>query len=208
MDPPSPSQDAVRELEAQSEFASECKRAFKKVKDLEKLLSWIHGACVPKGSDHPEMEAVYYETEAKMKRNINNLVACLVGFEDLSALFVKFTKGKARLDLASSLLRELVCDEETVAAVVEATVFFRGAFDYDEAVEQHKILPAEGVDAEYDSLGQEKKELDRELSQYLKEQCAHFRDGKLQVELQEAFPTTNELNRGLLLACNREQLKH
>ena len=54
-------QSAIKELAENGEMVEDFRNAFKKLRDLEKLLSWIHGACI-KRDEHPELEAIYYET--------------------------------------------------------------------------------------------------------------------------------------------------
>ena len=52
---------------------------------------------------------------------------------------------------------------------------FRDAFDYDDALENNKIIPSRGVDADYDEIHTEGKRLKKRCDEYLKEQKKIFR---------------------------------
>ena len=113
-------QGAIRELAENGEMVEDFRTVFKKLRDLEKLLSWIHGACV-KRDEHPELEAIYYETEAQMKRNIGNLVGCLKGFESVLEVFAKFSDTKCKSRILASILN----DKAGLGEIEDACNFFR-----------------------------------------------------------------------------------
>lgn len=113
-------QEAIKELSANGEMVEDFRNVFKKLRDLEKLMSWIHGACI-KRDEHPELEAIYYETEAQMKRNIGNLVGCLKGFESVIKVLEKFSDTKFK----SQILTSIVNDKEGLVEISDACQFFR-----------------------------------------------------------------------------------
>ena len=52
--------------------------------------------------------------------------------------------------------------------------FFKDAFNNSEAAKTGKIIPKKGVDSDFDQAAQEKKELEADLEQYLREQKKYF----------------------------------
>ena len=113
-------QNAIKELSESGEMVEDFRNVFKKLRDLEKLLSWIHGACI-KRDEHPELEAIYYETEAQIKRNVGNLVGCLKGFESVLEVFSKHQNQ----EFGSKILKSMMNDREGLGEIEEACSFFR-----------------------------------------------------------------------------------
>jgi DNA mismatch repair protein MSH6 len=166
-------QQAVEDLFKNKELVADAKKAMKKMCDFEKCVSAIFAAGQKK-ENHPNSEAIFYETEAQIKRNINHLVSCLKGFESALKLLNKF-KENAEEFKSGYLKRLCERDFKCLGELQDICESFRNAFDYADALEKNRIVPVStGVDEDYDEVVEKLEKMEKRARKHLKEQCEHF----------------------------------
>ncbi len=166
-------QEAIADMENSRALVADAKKAMKKFCDFEKYVSAIFAAGQKKES-HPNSEAIFYENNAQLKRNINYLISSLTGFESACRLLQRFRDNRG--EFASAYMRRL-CESDLafVDELEEVCRAFRDAFDFQDALEKSRIIPSDrGVDADYDAVKDKMDALEKKANGHLKEQRDHF----------------------------------
>ena len=133
--------------------------------------------------------AIYYEQASYAAKKVSKLLMLLDNLETLETLFTK------KLTKDDSIFKKLVLDEfPDISSILD---FFKNAFNHSEAVKSGKIVPKKGVDEDYDQTVRERKELEADLDDYLRQQKKVFNSSKLkyfgtgkdqfQIEVPEEF---------------------
>lgn len=174
--------DAISDLINNDDVASKSSELLKKLPDLERLLSKIHtqGSSL-RSKTHPDSRAIFYDDVIYSKRKIMDFLAALNGFKTAVEIIQLFKN--VRMHFKSKLLKQCVTlsgDEDGDPSMGKfpdlhlPLAFFDNAFDQEKAKKDGKIIPAKGVDAEYDEAVREIKNTSQKLDEYLKVQCGHF----------------------------------
>ena len=146
----------------------------KKFPDLERLLSKVHASGDKvKSENHPDSRANFFEADRYSKRKIWDMLTLLDGFKQCKDL-VSLMKS---LPTESKLLQEVAKMEVNgghFPNLEPITDFFDASFDHEKAKKDGKISPQKGDMDELDDLKGRMKELEREMSTYLKEQREFF----------------------------------
>ncbi len=134
--------------------------------DFEKLVSSIHASGIKLPSDHPEQRAIYYENAVYASKKVARLLTTLEALEKVQILFK--TKLQEQETLFWSLLVEPFPD------ISEVLDYFKDAFDHKKAVDSGKIIPKKGVDPDFDQAKKDRRQLEQDLEDYLKDQKRFF----------------------------------
>uniref|UniRef100_T1IQG1 DNA mismatch repair protein n=1 Tax=Strigamia maritima TaxID=126957 RepID=T1IQG1_STRMM len=142
----------------------------KKLPDLERLLSKIHTqGSASRCKSHPDGRAIFFDAHIYSKRKIESFLTALTGFQianDIGYLFKKYTTR-----FKSTLLKKLGGQFPSLTVLLE---FFENAFDHKKAKQDGKIVPAKGVDSEYDEAMSLIKSHNEDLDDYLQTQQKLF----------------------------------
>ncbi|GIX68461.1 hypothetical protein CDAR_500391 [Caerostris darwini] len=176
--------DAIDDLVQIPEVVEATVTLFKKIPDLERLLSKIHAYGLSRSQDHPESRAIFYEADIYNKRKINDFLSTLEGFKQASEIVSLF---KPHLNSFKDILTisNFIVSVKVIAFkemhmlrrkfwsfpdMTETLNYFVEAFDHEEAKKQGSIIPSHGVDKEYDNAIAEINETKRELDTFLAQQ--------------------------------------
>ncbi|XP_056903128.1 DNA mismatch repair protein Msh6 isoform X2 [Takifugu flavidus] len=165
--------DAVEDLMGLQAQAGEVSDLLKKLPDLERLLSKIHGIGTPlKGQDHPDSRAVLYEEVTYSKRKIADFLSALEGFKTMQEIISVLASVSG--DCQSTLLRQVVSLKgEGGGLFPDLSAELRRwetAFDHQKARTTGVITPKAGFDPEYDQALAGIKTCEGELNDYLDRQ--------------------------------------
>lgn len=167
--------DALEDLREHPDIIEEVTKLLKTLPDLERLLAKIHTVGLKRSKNHPDERAVLYEEQQYSKRKVNDFLSAVNGFESATSV-VRAFKGVAG-GLKSKLLRQCVSTTESggkFPKLKEVLSFFDNAFDQSVAKKDGKIIPAKGVDKEYDGALEKIRAINKRLDDYLKEQGRFF----------------------------------
>ncbi|CAG09472.1 unnamed protein product, partial [Tetraodon nigroviridis] len=165
--------DAVEDLMGLQAQAGEVSDLLKKLPDLERLLSKIHGIGTPlKGQDHPDSRAVLYEEVTYSKRKIADFLSALEGFKTMQEIISVLAAVSG--DCRSTLLRQVIrVKREGGGLFPDLSVELRRwekAFDHQKARNTGVITPKAGFDPEYDQALAGIRGREGELNDYLDRQ--------------------------------------
>ncbi|KAM9727262.1 DNA mismatch repair protein Msh6 isoform 1-T1 [Menidia menidia] len=165
--------DAVDDLMGAQAQATEASDLLKKLPDLERLLSKIHGLGTPlKGPEHPDSRAVLYEEVTYSKRKIADFLSALEGFKTMQEIISAFAPVSGHLN--SPLLLQVVSlktEKDGLFPDLSAELKrWETAFDHQKARTTGVITPKAGFDPEYDQALTGIKSCERELQDYLERQ--------------------------------------
>ncbi|XP_077437826.1 DNA mismatch repair protein Msh6 [Vanacampus margaritifer] len=165
--------DALEDLMAAQAQVSEVSDLLKKLPDLERLLSKIHGIGTPlKGQDHPDSRAVLYEEVTYSKRKIADFLSALEGFQTMQEIVNVFASVTG--DFQSKLLSKVVSlkgESDGLFPDLSAELKrWETAFDHQKARTTGVITPKEGFDPEYDQALVGIQSCNRKLQDYLDRQ--------------------------------------
>lgn len=165
--------DAVDDLMGLQAEAAEVSDSLKKLPDLERLLSKIHGIGTPlKGQDHPDSRAVLYEEVTYSKRKIADFLSALEGFKTMQEIVSLLAPASG--DCKSALLRQVISvksGKDGLFPDLSAELRrWETAFDHQKARNTGVITPKAGFDPEYDQALAGIKACEGELSSYLERQ--------------------------------------
>ncbi|XP_003742162.1 DNA mismatch repair protein Msh6 [Galendromus occidentalis] len=169
--------DAVGELMENFSLLKTLQERLKKLPDMDKMLARIHSLSLKK-TDHPDSRAILYSDDVYSKRKIEDFCNVLDGFREAQAI-CKLVRDK---DLKSSLLRDLThltTEGGHFPDVKEALNYFDKAFDKTKALKDGKIVPAPGVDEEFDEAQRRVAEVKDSLDEHLQQQMKHFGTSKI-----------------------------
>ncbi len=157
-------QDAVQDLMGPAEEAAgTARKALSGVSDLERALARLGAAGAGVGSERDHPRVVLYEDVSK--KRVNAFVSTLRALEQVQ----RAVKAFANCGATSSLLLELVTPGEKLLDMEPALAEMRAAADWDEAESTGRVVPAAGVDADYDAAEEAVKNSEAALFDYLKE---------------------------------------
>ncbi|XP_028846000.1 DNA mismatch repair protein Msh6 [Denticeps clupeoides] len=166
--------DALEDLMGVPAQASEVTDLLKKLPDLERLLSKIHGIGTPmKGQDHPDSRAVLYEEVVYSKRKIASFLSALEGFKAMQEIVSALDAVKS--EFRSKLLRQVVvlkCEDGDglFPDLSQELKRWETAFDHQKARTTGVITPKAGFDPEFDQALAGIKDSERGLQEYLDRQ--------------------------------------
>lgn len=164
--------DAVEDLMGLQAEAGEAADLLKKLPDVERLLSKIHGIGILKGQDHPDSRAVLYEEVTYSKRKIVDFLSALAGFQTMQDVVSLLAPASA--GCRSALLRQVVGTKgEKDGLFPDLSVELQrweSAFDHQKARSTGVITPRAGFDPEYDQALAGIKARVEELVDYLSRQ--------------------------------------
>ncbi|XP_042189105.1 DNA mismatch repair protein Msh6, partial [Callorhinchus milii] len=166
--------DAVEDLMAAPGQVTEVGEALRRVPDLERLLSRIHGIGTPPSKDHPDSRAVLYEETTYSKRKIADFLWTLDGFKVFQKILGVL--GPAVGDFKSKLLKRALSlqgDPPGDGLFPDLSAELKRwdeAFDHQKAKYSGVITPRGGFDPEYDQALADMKETERRLQDYLDKQ--------------------------------------
>uniref|UniRef100_S4RVU6 DNA mismatch repair protein n=1 Tax=Petromyzon marinus TaxID=7757 RepID=S4RVU6_PETMA len=164
--------DALEDLMAVPDKVLQVKDLLRKMPDLERLLSKIHGLGTPlrASRDHPDSRAVLYEETAYSKRKIADFLSTLEGFRAASqaAGLLQECAG----DFKSRLLRKVVSTEDGghFPDLSPELQRWDTAFDHQKARSSGVITPRPGFDPEYDQALLDISANKKLLDEYLEKQ--------------------------------------
>ncbi|XP_047334362.1 DNA mismatch repair protein MSH6-like [Impatiens glandulifera] len=158
-------QDAISCLkESNLHSALEFRKELFRLPDMERLLARLFGNSEANGRNANKV--VLYEDNSK--RQLQEFVSTLCGCELMAQSCSSF--GAALKNVQSRPLHDLLTPGEGLPNVHPILKHFKDAFDWTEANNSGRIIPNEGVDAEYDSACAAVVEVESSLRKHLKEQ--------------------------------------
>ncbi|KAF0310403.1 DNA mismatch repair protein Msh6 [Amphibalanus amphitrite] len=170
--------DAVDDLISRADVMDDVTAALKKLPDLERLVRRIHvqgNGRLRAGGSHPDSRAIMFEEGKYSRRKILDLLAAIGGFQ--RALTMVRTMADTASSFSSYLLRcclTLDADGGKFPDFAEVLEYFESSFDQEEARREGRILPADGVDEQFDAAKDALEQIEQELAEYLREQSRHF----------------------------------
>lgn len=163
--------------------------------DLERLLSKIKSQCFKSESD---CRAVMFDGDLYSKAKITSFLNLIQNFKRLRK-FISSISNRAQ-DCESKVLRRLLSftTEDGLFPEYGSTLeYFETAFDHDIAKKTGKIIPATGVDKQYDNCQEKIDTIKDQLDSYLEEQkaalgCRHLEyfgsaKNRYQIQVPEAY---------------------
>ncbi|XP_035217076.1 DNA mismatch repair protein Msh6-like isoform X2 [Stegodyphus dumicola] len=163
--------DAIDDLMEICDTVEVVVELLKKIPDLERFLSKIHTQGLNRSKSHPEMRAIFYESDIYNKKKLLDFLSTLDGFKESIKVISHFEDHLE--NFKSSILKE--CTSTTKVGgrfpdLSEKLVYFDHAFDHEVAKKEGNFIPRPGVDEEYDSACAEIEETEKDLESYLQEQ--------------------------------------
>ncbi|KAJ1983733.1 DNA mismatch repair protein msh6 [Dimargaris verticillata] len=135
--------DALEELTSDGPWRDQLHTGLTRLPDLERLISRVHaGRC-----------------------RVKDLLGVLQGFEEVQTLLTAFRAAAPRFHSARLQELSVQCPDLT-----PLLAFFREAFDHQVAEREGNIIPASGVEADYDRVTSQLAELTARFDAYLAEQ--------------------------------------
>ncbi|MFT7806013.1 DNA mismatch repair protein Msh6 [Arapaima gigas] len=166
--------DALEDLMGVPSQTSEVRELLKKLPDLERLLSKIHGLGTPlKGQDHPDSRAVLYEEITYSKRKIADFLSALEGFKamlQIVSIFAPVAEGFQSKLLCQVVLKKTDSEGGFFPDLSGELKRWDTAFDHQKARNTGVITPKNGFDPEYDQALAGIKESEQALQEYLDRQ--------------------------------------
>ncbi|KAM9848166.1 DNA mismatch repair protein Msh6 isoform 1-T1 [Aulostomus maculatus] len=164
--------DAVEDLMGAQAQATEVSDLLKKLPDLERLLSKIHGLGTPlKGQNHPDSRAVLYEEVTYSKRKIADFLSTLEGFKTMQEIVSVLSPGSD--EFHSALLRQIINSKNEDGLFPDLSAELKRwetAFDHQKARSTGVITPKAGFDPDYDQALMGIKRYEQKLQDYLDRQ--------------------------------------
>ncbi|KAL4517804.1 hypothetical protein Ndes2526A_g02182 [Nannochloris sp. 'desiccata'] len=161
-------QDAVQDLMGPAEEAAgTARKSLSGVSDLERALARLGatGAGVGSERDHPRV--VLYEDVSK--KRVHAFVSTLRALEQVQRAVQAFANCGATSSLLLDLVTPSAQGSGKLLDMEPALAEMRAAADWEEAESTGRVVPAAGVDAEYDAAEEAVKTSEAALADYLKE---------------------------------------
>uniref|UniRef100_A0A1Y1KHQ2 DNA mismatch repair protein n=1 Tax=Photinus pyralis TaxID=7054 RepID=A0A1Y1KHQ2_PHOPY len=164
-------QNAIHQLCENDEVRQAVRAIFRKLPDLERLVSKIHTFGNRFLTNHPDSRAILYENNTYSKRKILDLINTIQGFEKAQEIMGLFE------GCTQPLIKKLTHHppEGKLVDVTGLLQYFREAFDQNVAVNQGKIIPQKGIEEDYDGVEQEIADISSRSSDYLEDLKQMFR---------------------------------
>ncbi|XP_005181193.2 probable DNA mismatch repair protein Msh6 [Musca domestica] len=165
-------QQAIAEFLENSSLLQGIRAVMAPLPDFERYLAQFHhfGSKLVQ-EKHPDGRAILFEAKQYNKKNIQNFITILRGFETLLKIPSMFE------GVSCSLLKHLSQNENNGGAfpnLSKQLTFFKEAFDHAKASESGVIAPERGVDEDYDRVESKIQEIKDELEEYRIEQEKFF----------------------------------
>ncbi|XP_050071807.1 probable DNA mismatch repair protein Msh6 [Anopheles maculipalpis] len=165
-------QEAVGELIDNVDLLQDVRQILGQLPDMERHLAQIHGFGLAL-HNHPAKRAILYEEHVYGKKKMRDFIATLKGFESLLSLPKLFSAVSSKLLVR--LTQKANSNPPGAFPSMEKQIkFFENSFDHENALKSGSIVPEKGLDAEYDAIEQEIKDLNDELEDYLVQQGKFF----------------------------------
>uniref|UniRef100_A0A182K008 DNA mismatch repair protein n=1 Tax=Anopheles christyi TaxID=43041 RepID=A0A182K008_9DIPT len=165
-------QEAVNELIENVDMLQDVRQILGQLPDMERHLAQIHGFGLAL-KDHPAKRAILYEEHIYGKKKMRDFISTLKGFQSLLPLPQLFASVSSALLVR--LTQKAGSNPDGAFPSMEKQIeFFENSFDHEKALKSGSIVPEKGLDAEYDAIEQEIKELNNDLEEYLAEQSKFF----------------------------------
>ncbi|XP_068796155.1 DNA mismatch repair protein Msh6 isoform X2 [Struthio camelus] len=166
--------DAVEDLLAVPDKMSEVSEHLKKLPDLERLLSKIHGIGSPlKSQNHPDSRAIFYEEIKYSKKKITDFLSALEGFKVMNEIvdaMEEIASGFKSKVLKQLVTRKAKNPEGRFPDLNAELKRWDTAFDHNQARKTGVITPKTGFDPDYDKALQDIKAVEEDLHEYLDKQ--------------------------------------
>ncbi|CAG0884130.1 unnamed protein product [Cyprideis torosa] len=167
--------DALAQLMEKASDLVEIAKMLRTLPDLERALAKMHSLGLKGSSDDPNSRAIFYEDTIYSKKKVLDFIALLDGFKTADEIA---SLGKEVLSVSpGGLLHVILSPVEQggkFPALGKLLHFFSGAFDREQAKREGRIVPAPGVDAEYDGAQADEAAVDQDATDYLREQARVF----------------------------------
>uniref|UniRef100_A0A8D0LCA5 DNA mismatch repair protein n=1 Tax=Sphenodon punctatus TaxID=8508 RepID=A0A8D0LCA5_SPHPU len=166
--------DAVEDLLAMPDKMSQVGELLKKLPDLERLLSKIHGiGSSLKTQNHPDTRAIFYEEIRYSKKKIADFLSALEGFKVMCEVIA--IMEEAADEFKSKILRQIVTlksknPQGRFPDLKAELKRWDTAFDHKQAQRTGVINPKTGFDSDYDKALQDINDMEESLRQYLDKQ--------------------------------------
>uniref|UniRef100_A0A182VWN4 DNA mismatch repair protein n=1 Tax=Anopheles minimus TaxID=112268 RepID=A0A182VWN4_9DIPT len=165
-------QEAVSELIENVDLLQDVRQILGQLPDMERHLAQIHGFGLAL-NNHPARRAILYEEHVYGKKKMRDFIATLKGFQSLLALPRMFAGVSSKL-LVRLTQKPTSNPSGAFPSMEKQIEFFENSFDHENALKSGSIVPEKGLDAEYDAIEQEIKDLNDELEEYLVKQGKFF----------------------------------
>ena len=135
-------QEAISSLMDAPELADQLRKTFRRLPDLERLLTRVHSFSVVQASN----SATYYQDVGR--KRLNQFIKALEGLSSLDTA-IESAQTLVSDDMASSLL-QLLRRPRGFPNIAPSIQAFRNAFDWEQAKSAGRVVPLPGNDAAYD----------------------------------------------------------
>ncbi|CAI9105506.1 OLC1v1004437C1 [Oldenlandia corymbosa var. corymbosa] len=167
-------QDAVAGLKGVNQpFVLEFRKELSRLPDIERLLARIFASSEAMGRNANKV--ILYEDAAK--KQLQEFISALRGCEIISRACSTLASITETVD--SKLLHHLLTPGKGLPEVHPILSEFKEGFDWVEAEKSGRIIPREGVDAEYDDACRSVGEVESSLMKHLKEQRKQLGDSSI-----------------------------
>ncbi|CAA7388969.1 unnamed protein product [Spirodela intermedia] len=153
--------------------ALEFRKDLAKLPDMERLLARLFSTCEANGRNANKV--ILYEDASR--KQLQEFVACLRGCEVMAKACSSL--GSILEETKSNLLLYLLTPGKDLPDVHSVINQFKDAFDWAEADQSGRIVPHQGVDADYDSACRTISDIESSLARYLKEQRKALGDASI-----------------------------
>ncbi|XP_078505773.1 DNA mismatch repair protein Msh6 [Lissotriton helveticus] len=166
--------NAIEDLLAVPDKVSEIGELLKKLPDLERLLSKIHGIGSPlKSQNHPDSRAVLYEEITYSKKKIADFLSALEGFK-IMHIVIEIMEDRVD-DLTSKILKQVLTKKTENSDGIFPDLSselkrWDTSFDHEKARKTGVITPKAGFDPDFDQALQDIKGTEQRLQEYLDKQ--------------------------------------
>lgn len=158
-------QDAIAGLKGDNlPSVLEFRKELSKLPDMERLLARIFSSSVSNGRNATKV--VLYEDAAK--KQLQEFISALRGCELM--IHACSSLGSILENVDSVLLHHLLTLGKGLPEAHSVLKHFKDAFDWIEANKSGRIIPAEGVDSEYDAACKTVSDIESNMKKHLKEQ--------------------------------------
>ena len=167
--------DAIEDLRSMEEKFTFITDNLRSLPDLERLISKIH-QLGNVNKNHPDSRAIMYENDTYSKRKVEDFILIMNGFSTVTKLLqgLKEHCSSFKSKLLKTILT-IIKEEETEKKLGfpflnDLIHKFTSSFDAEQAKKTGKIIPAPGLNEDYDQAIEEIKGIESELASYLKSQ--------------------------------------
>lgn len=161
---------AVEELMHFEAEAEKVRCIFKKLPDVERLLSRVHcNGLINRSTVHPDARAIMFEPSTYNSRKIRDFADVLKSFEQLLEAIRCFENAALKSPQLASLAKATPAGKFPSAEMQKLLLYFRDIFDEKAAKKDGTITPKPGVNAMYDKGVADVKAAMTDLESHLKD---------------------------------------